>query len=121
MGGKKAAKSRVKRKEVQTEDGWTVITHGFSDLSLDKGSPPSHIVEGLTAEKLKEEFGKLQERWGDSGVAGQVKGLLGKGGDVREAVCVGVGSCSRDGVHRWRSLWQIVLFVGVVEGGKLGF
>jgi hypothetical protein len=122
MGGKGKGKTRVKRKEVQTEDGWTVITHGLSNMSLDAGSLPSHVVEGLTAERLKGDFEKLQERWEDSGLAGQVKGILEKGEwDVREAVCVGVGSFSRDWVHRWRSLWQLVLFAGVVEGCKFGF
>jgi hypothetical protein len=116
-------KARVKRKEVQGEDGWTVVTHGLSSMSLNKqdaGSLPSQVVEGLTAEKLQKEFNKLQERWEDTILAKQVETSLGgREWGVKEAVCIGIGSFSRDWTHRWRSLWQLVLFVGVVERRKL--
>jgi hypothetical protein len=77
-------------------------------------------VEGLTAEKMLEDFRTLQERWEDTLLAQQVKEILEKrGGDggwgVENAVCIGIGSFSRDWAHRWRSLWQLVLFVDVVE------
>lgn len=124
----KKCKGRVKRKEVQSEDGWTVITHGLASVSLndkgkkeiDAGSLPTRTVEGLTAEKLLEDFRTLQDRWEDTLLAKQVKEILEKsGGDsgwgVEKAACIGIGSFSRDWAHRWRSLWQLVLFVAVVE------
>jgi len=122
----KKGRGRVKRKEVQSDDGWTVITHGLASISLDgkgkkadAGSLPTQIVEGLTAEKLLDDFRLLQERWEDTLLAKQVKEIVekrradGKWG-VEEAVCIGIGSFSRDWAHRWRSLWQLVLFVDVV-------
>ncbi|CAN9249977.1 unnamed protein product [Alternaria alternata] len=124
----KKGRGRVKRKEVQSDDGWTVITHGLASVSLndkgkkeiDAGSLPTRTVEGLTAEKLLENFRTLQDRWEDTLLAKQVKEILEKsGGDsgwgVEEAACIGIGSFSRDWEHRWRSLWQLVLFVAVVE------
>ena len=122
----KKGRGRVKRKEVQSDDGWTVITHGLASISLDgkgKGadavSLPTKMVEGLTAEKLLDDFRLLQERWEDTLLAKQVKEIVEKKsadgkGDVEEAVCIGIGSFSRDWAHRWRSLWQLVLFVDVV-------
>ncbi|RYN55860.1 hypothetical protein AA0120_g9819 [Alternaria tenuissima] len=124
----KKGRGRVKRKEVQSDGGWTVITHGLASVSLndkgkkeiDAGSLPTRTVEGLTAEKLLEDFRTLQDRWEDTLLAKQVKEILEKsGGDsgwgVEEAACIGIGSFSRDWAHRWRSLWQLVLFIAVVE------
>jgi len=122
----KKGRGRVKRKEVQSDDGWTVITHGLASISLDgkgkeadAGSLPTKIVEGLTAEKLLDDFRLLQERWEDTLLAKQVQAIVEKRSadskwDVEEAVCIGIGSFSRDWAHRWRSLWQLVLFVDVV-------
>lgn len=129
MGGR--GRGRVKRKQVQSEDGWTVITHGLSNLSLDKGqgegrrkregqdldtvgSMPS-TVQGLTIDTLMKDFEKRQERWRDTACARQVKDLLcGRTWDVQEAVCIGIGSFSRDWEHRHRCMWQLVLFMEVV-------
>lgn len=124
----KKGRGRVKRKEVQSDDGWTVITHGLASVSLDgkgkkeadAGSLPTRIVEGLTAEKLLEDFRLLQERWEDTLLAKQVKEIVEKRSadnkwDVEGAVCIGIGSFSRDWAHRWRSLWQLVLFVDVAN------
>ncbi|EDU39837.1 predicted protein [Pyrenophora tritici-repentis Pt-1C-BFP] len=95
------------------------------------------VISDITAEKLLAEFKMLQERWRQLGVAGQIDGIFGgRAGrkeaeageegekdmengkkddwDIREAMCIGIGSFSRDWVHRWRSLWQLVLFVDVV-------
>ncbi|KAG9193316.1 hypothetical protein G6011_03351 [Alternaria panax] len=124
----KKGRGRVKRKEVQSDDGWTVITHGLASVSLndkgkkemDVGSLPTRTVEGLTAEKLLGDFRTLQDRWEDTLLAQQVKEILDKrsghgGWGVEEATCIGIGSFSRDWAHRWRSLWQLVLFVDVIE------
>ncbi|KAF2821864.1 hypothetical protein CC86DRAFT_397293 [Ophiobolus disseminans] len=114
--------ARVKRQEVESEDGWTVITHGLSNVSIDSkskkevaGALPTRTVKDLTAAKLLVEFKRLQERWRDSAVATQIAELAqDKKWHVGEALCIGIGSFSRDWEHRWRSLWQLVLFVDIV-------
>jgi len=121
-GGNGRGRARVKRQQVQSEDGWTVITHGLSKVSLDPknkkevaGALPSKIVKDITPQKLLSEFGKLQERWKDTAVATQFQDLVkDKKWTVSEAVCIGIGSFSRDWEHRWRSMWQLVLFMDVI-------
>ncbi|KAH7065710.1 hypothetical protein BKA63DRAFT_426814 [Paraphoma chrysanthemicola] len=129
VGGKRRAgrgRGRVKRREVESEDGWTVVTHGLAGLSvnsnshvkkkLDAGELPAKTLEGLTAEKLHANLKGLQEQWKDTAVAKQIKELVaGKSWNVKEAVCIGIGSFSRDWEHRHRSMWQLVLFLDVVE------
>lgn len=131
MAGQKA-KPRVKRREVESEDGWTVITHGLSNLKVGEnkkekgnakggkrnvaGQLPRGTVKDLTAEKLVAEFEMLQERWKKNSVARQVQDLFGKRENVvTNAVCIGIGSFARDWEQRWRSLWQLVLFVDGVR------
>ncbi|KAF1919453.1 hypothetical protein BDU57DRAFT_512551 [Ampelomyces quisqualis] len=126
---------RVKRREVEGEDGWRVVTHGLRRLNVGNeagkkkgtgkeiaGRVPSQIVKDVTGEKLLGEFGGLRGRWRDTAVARQVEGLVGKRGwSGKSAVCIGIGSFSRDWENRWRSLWQLVLFIHVVEHfGKEG-
>jgi hypothetical protein len=124
-GGRGGKTGRVKRQQVESEDGWTVITHGMSKLNVDSkkkselkvaGQLPSTIVKDLTTEKMLSEFKVLQERWKDTPVAKQIQELLDKRSwAANEAVCIGIGSFSRDWAHRYRSLWQLVLFVDVVS------
>lgn len=130
--GRTRGRGRVKRKEVEAEDGWTVVTHGLSNLSIGKdgekcgcgsekvaGALPTDVVHGLTAEKLMGDFKKLQERWEDTSVAKQIEEILNtRHCNIDSAVCIGIGSLSRDWAHRWRSLWQLVLFVNVVTRCK---
>jgi hypothetical protein len=129
MSGRTKArgKGRVKRQEVESEDGWTVITHGLSKMHVDDGKEkkkttagkkiagqlPSKTVKGLSAEKLAAEFEKAGEKWKETAVAKQVEAL--KSCDAKEAVCIGIGSFSRDWEHRHRSMWQLVLFMHVVR------
>jgi len=132
MAGQKT-KPRVKRREVEGGDGWTVITHGLSNLKVSEnkkekgnakggskkvaGQMPNRTVQDLTAEKLLAEFEVLWGRWGDVAVARQMRELLGKRKrKLDKAVCIGIGSFARDWEQRWRSLWQLVLFV---EGVRL--
>jgi hypothetical protein len=128
--GRGRGKGRVKRQEVESEDGWTVITHGMSKLGVGgkssgtgkhseskvAGQLPSQTVQGLTAENLHSEFKKLQERWKDTAVAKQVHELASKNDwAARDASCIGIGSFSRDWEHRHRSMWQLVLFMDIVQ------
>jgi hypothetical protein len=130
MSGTRAkgkGRGRVKRQEVQSEDGWTVITHGLANVHLDNknqkkkstgkkvsGQVPTQTVAGLTAPKLLSEFEKLRERWKDTGVAKQIDGLKTKW-EAKQAVCIGIGSFSRDWEHRHRSMWQLVLFLSIAS------
>ncbi|KAF1931596.1 uncharacterized protein M421DRAFT_417359 [Didymella exigua CBS 183.55] len=125
MGGR----GRVKRRQVSTDDGWTVITHGFSNLTVGNGkkkgkggrgnvqagSMPAEIVHGLTAEKLLQDFQNRTEKWKTTACAQHLEDVLRKNEwAVTEAVCIGIGSFSRDWEHRHRAIWQLVLFMGVV-------
>ncbi|KAF2124299.1 hypothetical protein P153DRAFT_390849 [Dothidotthia symphoricarpi CBS 119687] len=116
---------RVKRQQVEADDGWTTITHGLSNLSVGKGKEvskeymnsfmPTRTVEGLTSEKLLEDFKKLEDRWTETTCAKQIKAILDRREwDIGVAVCIGIGSFSLDWHHRHRSLWQLVLFMDVV-------
>lgn len=73
-------------------------------------------VEGLTAETLLSDFKARQQRWKATECARQLRNVVEKReSKVEVAVCIGIGSFSRDWEHRHRSLWQLVLFVDVVE------
>ena len=131
-------KKRIKRQQVEAGDGWTIITRGNRGISKpinnkaesrfsttndndrhgqnNEQQLPTQIVENLTPEKLLSDFKALQDRWNDTALARQVEEIIKKRTwRVRNAVCIGIGSFSRDWAHRWRSLWQLVLFVGVVR------
>ncbi|KAJ4984686.1 hypothetical protein SVAN01_09800 [Stagonosporopsis vannaccii] len=126
MGGR----GRVKRQQVDTDDGWTVITHGLSNLSVGKGkirgksggrnaqagSMPTDLVQGLTAEKLLQDHNKRTEKWKTASCAQHLESVLTKREWVVDnAVCIGIGSFSRDWEHRHRAMWQLVLFMSVVS------
>ncbi|KAF2205934.1 hypothetical protein GQ43DRAFT_361114 [Delitschia confertaspora ATCC 74209] len=134
---RKAGAGPVKRVTVPLDDGWSMVTHtssrnrsGLSDRSNNKitgekekrllaASRPKSIVPGLTVQGLMEEFREFERRWRETSCKRGVEGLLKrrgfKEGDLKEAVCLGVGSFSVDWEHRGRSLWQLVLFLGVVR------
>ncbi|KAJ4411832.1 hypothetical protein N0V91_000967 [Didymella pomorum] len=126
MGGR----GRVKRQQIDTEDGWTVITHGLSNLSVDNGKKkgkgsrnnaqagfmPTAIVQGLTAEKLLQDFQNRTRKWETTACAKHLVDVLAKAEkNVTDAVCIGIGSFSRDWEHRHRAMWQLVLFMGVIS------
>jgi hypothetical protein len=126
MGGR----GRVKRQQVDTEDGWTVITHGLSNLSVGQGKKKGKgkagssnaqagsmpdPVQGLTAEKLLQDFDNRTEKWETTACAQHLGSVLAKREwAVDGAVCIGIGSFSRDWEHRHRAMWQLVLFMAVV-------
>lgn len=120
----------MKRQQVDTDDGWTVITHGLSNLSVSNGkkkgkagrnnahagSMPTDLVQGLTAEKLVQDFHNRTEKWNTTSCAQHLESVLAKTeGAVENAVCIGIGSFSRDWEHRHRAMWQLVLFKSVVS------
>ncbi|KAH8726565.1 hypothetical protein GQ44DRAFT_613700 [Phaeosphaeriaceae sp. PMI808] len=129
MGGKEKGigRGRVKRQQVESEDGWTIVTHGLSNLSVnsktsnvrkesESQSFSTKVVEGSTSETLLSEFKKLQGRWRDTTVAKQIVAIIDKKDwHIESAVCIGIGSFARDWEHRHRSMWQLVLFVDVIQ------
>ena len=124
----------MKRQQVEADDGWTVITHGLSNLSVggkkgkgrnqkhnaaQAGSMPTTIVSDLTAEKLLQDFNNRTERWKDTACLHHLDSVLAKREwNVNEAVCIGIGSFSRDWEHRHRAMWQLVLFMYAVSHRK---
>ncbi|KAF2264165.1 hypothetical protein CC78DRAFT_580673 [Lojkania enalia] len=120
QGGR--SKGRVKRRQVQAGDGWTVVTHRSNEEKVGQSTEalqhakPTRVVAGLTIERLREDFEKLEGRWRDTECAVQVVEMLRKRDwDVHDAVCIGIGSFSLDWEHRFRALWQLVLFRAVVR------
>jgi hypothetical protein len=111
---------RVKRKQVQSGDGWTVVASSGSNASpassQAQDARPKRTVDGLTAEKLAAEFRDVEKRWQKSSCAKNLDKMLKlRSWTVKEAVCIGVGSFSLDWEHRWRSMWQLMLFMAVVR------
>ncbi|PVH94866.1 hypothetical protein DM02DRAFT_618290 [Periconia macrospinosa] len=112
--------ARAKKKQVQTDDGWTVVA-GSGSARDDEGSSdqlqdarPQKVVNGLTVEKLVDEFRDMEKRWKKTSCARNLDKMLSlKDWSVRNAVCIGIGSFSLDWEHRYRSLWQLVLFTAV--------
>lgn len=114
---------RVKRKKVQVDDGWTVVTHSHQQRTSQKvideqlrDSRVSKVVDGLTVQKLLDDFKQLQARWKDTNCAKDVTGILKESmWKIENGVCLGIGSFSLDWEHRHRSMWQLVLFMHVIN------
>jgi hypothetical protein len=116
---------RAKRKQVQNEDGWTVVagtgsrtesSHHEASAKKAKDARPTRIVPGLSVEKLVTEFKDMEKRWRQSSCARNLEKMIRlRDWRVDKAVCIGIGSFSLDWEHRYRSLWQVVLFMDVVK------
>ncbi|OCK89497.1 uncharacterized protein K441DRAFT_278698 [Cenococcum geophilum 1.58] len=77
---------------------------------------PRCIVNGLTVEKLLEEYHQLKKRWDETLCAKQLEAMLGsRKWNVKEAFCLATSSFSFDWENRTRALWQLVLFMDVVQ------
>jgi hypothetical protein len=122
----RAKSRRVKRKKVQASNGWTIVTHGettggvgvMNEEGLLQEAKITKTVDGLTVPKLLNLFSVMTGRWKETRCAQEVEEMIGKRRwDLREALCIGIGSFSLDWEHRHRSMWQLVLFLGVVDMG----
>ncbi|KAF1957962.1 hypothetical protein CC80DRAFT_410048 [Byssothecium circinans] len=113
--------ARSKRKQVQAGDGWTVVAGSGSakesgETQHLRHARPTEVVNGLTVDKLAEEFRGMDTRWRATSCAQTLEKMLGlRDWNVKEAACIGIGSLSLDWAHRYRSLWQLVLFMAVVK------
>jgi hypothetical protein len=114
---------REKRKQVQSDDGWTVVSGGRAkdgaQTTQPQSSRPTRIVGGLTEEKLFDELSTMERKWEKTSCAKNLARMLGlRDWTVKEGVCIGIGSLSIDWDHRYRSMWQLVLFRAVVKIGE---
>lgn len=111
---------REKRKQVQSGDGWTVVSGGRANdgaqTSQLRSARPTQTVNGLTEENLLDELTAMERKWEKTSCAKNLARMLGlRDWTVKEAVCIGIGSFSIDWDHRYRSMWQLVLFRAVVK------
>ncbi|KAF2271521.1 uncharacterized protein EI97DRAFT_350161, partial [Westerdykella ornata] len=76
---------------------------------------PQRTLPGLTVQKLCADSSTMERQFRDTGYARRLYAILQRGTwDIDTAVCVGIGSFSAEWQNRWRSMWQLVLFLGVV-------
>ncbi|KAF2795169.1 hypothetical protein K505DRAFT_324258 [Melanomma pulvis-pyrius CBS 109.77] len=120
----KTKSRRVKRKKVQASDGWTIVTHvdhkggaaGKGDESALHNSRPTRTVDGLNVTRLMDDFKRFTARWKEMSCAKRLDEMLGKRKwHMNSAACIGIGSFSLDWEHRHRSIWQLVLFLDIVD------
>ncbi|OCL08463.1 hypothetical protein AOQ84DRAFT_388818 [Glonium stellatum] len=77
---------------------------------------PRHIVDGLTVKKLLHEYRQLKQRWDETLCAKQLRAILrSRKWHVNKAFCLATSSFSFDWENRMRALWQLVLFMDVVQ------
>jgi hypothetical protein len=116
----------AKRVISQSEDGWSRIErtaptrHGVS-ATIREELPP--VDRSLTVQKLLEEHEKCKRQWVESDARQWLQQLLmrqmDKGGwALNKAVCVALGSLSLAWANRSRSVWQLVMFMDLVDMGK---
>lgn len=121
---KVAAAAHTKREKVSLDDGWTQITYqgvgrrfGRSMTTLDPVPPQDRE---LSIEKLQNEFDHMTTKWTQSECRRSLLAILQRQfGDqkskVTEAVCLALGSVSREQRTRKDSLWQLVTFMDIAN------
>ncbi|KAL1604813.1 hypothetical protein SLS60_004353 [Paraconiothyrium brasiliense] len=120
MSEKRGQWKREKRRQVQSDDGWTVVSGGRpkdgAGAQQLQSARPTRSVGGLTEEKLLEELNTMERKWEKTSCAKNLARMLGlRDWTVKEAACIGIGSFSIDWDHRYRSMWQLVLFKAVIK------
>jgi hypothetical protein len=115
-----AAWKRQRRKQIHSDDGWTVVAGGRADKNDEanklQSSRPVGTAAGLTLDKLLCELDAMERKWKNSSCAKTLDRMLSlREWKVQQAVCIGIGSFSIDWDHRYRSLWQLVLFRAVIQ------
>lgn len=121
---RKRQPTRIKRQVTELEDGWQRIERSVPGSDRHGDMRESDTVPGvdpeLSIEKLKQEYGRMRERWlGTTCRARMVDILKFRAGDeglgVDTAVCLAMGSVTRNWSLRIHSFWQLVFFLDVVE------
>lgn len=77
----------------------------------------------LTVQKLRDEHEKCKRQWVESKARQSLQQLLARrmpdgGWLVNKAVCIALGSPSLSWANRSRSVWQLVMFMDLVDIGK---
>lgn len=113
----------TKRREELLDDGWTRVTrtgrneHGRITTESFDVEP---VQSGLNVEKLSQELDKMRARWLESDCRTKLADVLrpflsDHANAITEGVCVALGSVSRGWSHRFNSIWQLILFLDIVE------
>ncbi|KAI5207829.1 hypothetical protein E4T39_01762 [Aureobasidium subglaciale] len=112
-----------KRVISESEDGWSRVErtaptrHGNTPL-VQEALPP--IDRSLTLEKLLDEHKRCKQQWVNSEARRWLQQLLARqmsesGWSLNKAVCVALGSPSLSWANRLRSVWQLVMFMDLVD------
>lgn len=107
----------------ESEDGWSRVErtaptrHGSTPL-IQETLPP--VDKSLTVQKLSEEHKRCKQQWVESDTRQWLQQLLARqmpegGWPLNKAVCVALGSPSLSWANRLRSVWQLVMFIDMVE------
>lgn len=116
-----------KRVIAESEDGWSRVERsvgnrsGGATTTVTETLPP---VDGsLTVHKLQEEHARCRKQWAESSARQSLQRLVTRqmpeaGWPLDKAVCVALGSPSRAWSNRTRSVWQLVMFVDLVDMGR---
>ncbi|GAB7350064.1 hypothetical protein MBLNU459_g0733t1 [Dothideomycetes sp. NU459] len=119
---RKRQPTRTKRQVTDLDDGWQRIDTAARDQIDDARAvdPLPGVDPELSVQKLSEELKHMQKRWIDSTCRARFVQILQSrmvGADmfVDTAVCLALGSVSRNWRHRVHSMWQLVLFLDTVN------
>lgn len=109
----------------ESEDGWsrverTTPSRYGSTPTVDSSLPP--VDRSLTVQKLLDEHIRCKKQWVKSEARQWLQQLLARqmaerGWSLNKAVCVALGSPSLSWANRLRSVWQLVMFMDVVDMG----
>jgi hypothetical protein len=111
----------------ESEDGWSRVEHTvpsrYGNTPPIDSSLPS-VDRSLTVQKLLDEHNRCKKQWVDSEARRWLQQLLARqmaeaGWSLNKAVCVALGSPSLSWANRFRSVWQLVLFMDLVDMGMM--
>jgi hypothetical protein len=111
----------------ESEDGWSRVEHTAPSRhgntpSIDSSLPS--VDRSLTVQKLLDEHNRCKKQWVDSEARRWLQQLLARqmaegGWSLNKAVCLALGSPSMSWAHRLRSVWQLVMFMDLVDLGTV--
>lgn len=109
----------------ETEDGWSRVEHTaptrYGSKPVVTSSLPA-VDRSLTVQKLQDEHSRCKQQWIESEAGRWLQQLLARqmpegGWPLNKAVCVALGSPSLSWANRVRSVWQLVMFMDLVDMG----
>lgn len=111
----------------ETEDGWSRVEHTaptrYGSTPVVGSSLPA-VDRWLTVQKLLDEHSRCKRQWVESEARRWLQQLLARqtpegGWSLNKAVCVALGSPSLSWANRLRSVWQLVMFMDLVDMGTV--